>query len=911
MNKCIQTEQEKKNDIEFEKLAVEFENIPVIKQYGENATGMWKRIVDMTRDASVGYDVVKSFRNKSPNVEQLKLMRRVMDREVKNLTKTRGGFAKWLYLPQEIFGDVSFVSNWYNDVQKSNERYKGHTQYFNSQLNNIMNELNTASARAGHKFSKVEKKLVNLYKKYNKARLNGDHNLANTYYLEIDKFVKTGEAKVMSDFHKLVSGTGKDFNIARGTTDANLYKAAEIYRTKVQPKAQEIMIDGLRNYRWALQRNETTLKGYDNYNKLTNKQNTGVLDKIIEKFESKELQKDGYFPVLSFDVLPTLAKASESLFHSPNKNDKATQKEFNKGFNLVNKLEKVINENVYINKNLGKNKLAIEGAIDYNVIPIIDSFIRSATRFNYVAYNSGKYIDVMKDFSETFTKGQRTQLDKKLHFLESYVSDHYGLITGEAQNANPMASSIARNITAFQFASKLGLNVRGALRNSTQSLFNYIWFGATGMNQNRKMFKDQDMTSRVNQGLSNNGILFPEIQEIYGNLNFETKYDNQTGTYKMNIDPTWGKQLSDKLAKTAEKSGFLMTAVENKINRRYTFQLGYGMQWKIDNANRNLSIEFERALKKDLKKNKRSETVEDLKSADAENKFQIFKKNDATEYQYKMEMWRRNRAENQGNAAVNNLHFDYGITGKSKILTKPLGSVAGQFQHYGLNFFNLQRKIVRDGKDAVFSGQWDSAAGWRMYRLGFLYAAVNGLAAPMLNANLGNIIQNDTYERIMNYHDAVLGDDEQKKRAFFGKGPIIGTIGGPFVSDMVSLGNVFQLYEMEEGTWPAYLSGYQDMADQSQDEKYGSLLRILNTQTYRFVNTTLPKMRDGVNLGVVVQGELGLFPDAEIRKKREAIGNSSIGKKLGLQSQKKAKKKSKAQVNYDEDILKSLDFLSN
>ena len=118
------------------------------------------------------------------------------------------------------------------------------------------------------------------------------------------------------------------------------------------------------------------------------------------------------------------------------------------------------------------------------------------------------------------------------------------------------------------------------------------------------MFKDQNMTNRVNQGLANNGILFPEIQEIYGNLNFDTKYDNQTGTYKMNIDPSWGKKINDKLSKVAEKSGFLMTAVENKINRRYTFQLGYGMQWKIDNANRNLGIEFERALKKDLKKNK-------------------------------------------------------------------------------------------------------------------------------------------------------------------------------------------------------------------------------------------------------------------------------------------------------------------
>ena len=139
-------------------------------------------------------------------------------------------------------------------------------------------------------------------------------------------------------------------------------------------------------------------------------------------------------------------------------------------------------------------------------------------------------------------------------------------------------------------------------------------------------------------------------------------------------------------------------------------------------------------------------SVERLK-ADRNKTETIFKEKDATVYEVELEMYKRKLADNAGNAAVENLHFDYSLTGKNKFLTTPTGAVIGQFQHYGVNFFNLQRKIAFDAKDAIFAGQWNSAAGWRMYRLGIMYATINGLISPILNANFGNLVQNDTWER--------------------------------------------------------------------------------------------------------------------------------------------------------------------
>ena len=209
------------------------------------------------------------------------------------------------------------------------------------------------------------------------------------------------------------------------------------------------------------------------------------------------------------------------------------------------------------------------------------------------------------------------------------------------------------------------------------------------------------------------------------------------------------------------------------------------------------------------------------------------------------------------------------MTAKSKVLTTRTGSILGQFQHYGINFFNLQRKIVRDGFDDVATSQWQGEGAWRMYRLGMLYSAIYGIFSPLLNADVGNLVQNDTLERIMNYHDAALSDDpEVRKKAFFGKGPAIGSVGGPFIADAVTLGNLSGLYEMDEDGWAGYLAGYQDLADESTDEKFKEIVRLLNTQVARTWFTTIPKWRGGANVGSLVAGEIGLNTNADVRDRR-------------------------------------------
>jgi len=894
------SEQREKDAMAYRKIAQDFQSKPVIEQFGSHSADMFNRLVHQ----------VTNGESRVPYTEELKLLKRLTDRTVKNVGTTRGKFAEYMYLPQELYKDIPFVADWFKDVQKSNEFMKGQTSMSNEGLNRILRLLKGDALIEGAKvsdkvkFTKAQKELKKLYGEYNKLRREGkDGEADRLYHGEIAEFMKQGEGKVLQQFHELASAPKeRTANDSRKTYDEllktgqysnNVKAAAEVWRNQLQPESTRLMIQGINNMLYGLKNNNPIMKDLPGFNETIQK-----LESVRDRFKDADLQRNGYFPVLSLDIFPSLSKAAQKLALA------SKPKQVKEATDIIDNLEKVLNENIYINRNL-TDSTPMHERINYNVFPIMQSYANNAIRFNYNAFNTRKYMDVMKDIMETQLRGDNKQVEAKLNFLKNYVSDSYSDIVGTRFENPTMGTQLSRMITSLEFASKLGLNIRGAVRNSTQSLFNYIWFGGNGIKQAREIYKDTDMMARINEGLKNNGVLFPEITDIYGSMKFtRTEYNERTKTYEEVIDVSMGDRIGDQIQKTAELLGKPMTWVENNINRRWTFKIGYALSWKAIESNLQMyQNRFERVLQRDLKREGRKETVEELRNSKDRNR-KIFKEGDATEYEFRFEEYKRKVAEAEGNAATRNLHFDYSPLAKAKIMRGPIGAILTQFQHYGFNFFNLQRKIVRDGTDAVFTKQWNSEPAWRMYRLGLTYLAINGVMAPLLNMDLGNLVQNDTWERIKSYHDVVAGDEETRKRAFFGKGPIIGTFGGPFVSDAVSIGNIMGFYNMDEDSALAFMAGYQDMSELSGNEKMSEAVKVLNTQTHRLFTNTIPKWSKGINSFTLLQGELGLYPRSETRKKQ--IVQPAVQKLYG--SDKEEPKKVQ-RYDYNKAVMEALDKL--
>lgn len=868
----------------LEKIGQKFVDNSVVKQFDKGTqTSMFKKLLYQVTDSEY----------RLPKVEELKLLNRIVDREIKRVGKDRGKLAELLYLPNEIYADIPFLKTWFKDVQRSDLTLKGNTQQFNNGLNQIIGFLKTAATNQGYKqsfFEKVgldskrlQRELTNKYKTYNKLQQEGKKADAQRYYeTEIQEFVTKGEGKVLQLFHELASMPVAEYRRKVNQEKyADVVRAVQVWRGEsgvegLQAKGRKILLQGLNNFKDVLdRRKEEYSSKLDNFDAAYKQ-----IEGLIKRFESGELQKDGYFPVLTFDILPTLSKASSKIYN------KSDIKQNQEGVDLIAKVGDLLDSNIYMNKNM-REQGRVDSHIDYNVIPLIHSYGNSVSRFNYSIYNASKFIDAMHKMSDLMQKNNNKQLDKKLRFLKNYMSDTYSIIDGSKFAEKPMMTDVARAITAYEFASKLGLNIRGAARNATQSLFNWVFFGNKGISEYRNALSNADMRVRIEKGLKNNGILFPEIAEVYGSRLTKTEYDAKTGTYREVVDLSMSDNILSKMESIAETLGKPMSWVENRVNRRLTFGIAYAKAWNTDANNARLMRKL--FQNRYIQKNKNS--LEKYKELEK----------DSARYEKEYNEFLERRAENYANDMTNNIHFDYSMPGKSKILTTPIGSVLGQFQHYGINFFNLQRKIVRDGSDAVFTGQWSNPAAYRMYRLGLMYTVLNGVLAPMLNINTGNLVQNDTYERLSSYYKSL--DEETRKEQFFGKGPLIGTLGGPFISDAVGLFNVMGLYEMEADSWLSYVAGYEEMAN---DTDYSEeVLQILNPGARRFITQTIPSWVAGENLGSMLMGELALYPTRETKERKEAI--------LGLAGIDLSKKKPEPfktilDVNV-QDVLKSLNKL--
>jgi hypothetical protein len=854
-----------------------FKDKDIIKQFdGPTQASMWKRLLYQVTDNEY----------RMPTVEELKLLTRVVDRNIKNIGKDRGKLAKALYLPSEIYKDIPFLRDWYEDVTRSSITMKGNQQLFNNGLNQIINILKPIAAKEGIKIKKVQQQLTDYYKQFNKLQQEGKTKEAKLFYeKEIQPYVIEGEARILRQFHELATMPVEKYKKARVSGEyANVARAVAIWRGEsgvegLQAQGREILIQGLKQFKNVFKNN------YEFYKRELNnfEQSYKQIDNLINRFNSGELQKDGYFPVLTFDILPTLSKAGQLLYNS--KDTKSSQQ----GIDLIGSVGSILDSNVYLNKHL-KEMSNIDSHLDYNVIPLIHSYGNSVARFNYAVYNSAKFIEAQQKMSELLQNNKNKDLEKKINFLKTYMSDTYAMVDGSKFEKSPMMTDVARGITAFEFASKLGLNIRGAARNATQSLFNYVWFGSTGIKEYRQALLNSDMRVRIEKGLKNNGILFPEIAEVYGSKLTKTEYDPNTGAYREVVDLSMSDNILSKMETIAETLGKPMSWVENRLNRRLTFGIAYAKAWNTDANNPRLTTNlFESKYIRSTRNGK--EALQKLKE-------------DSVQYEKEYNAFLERRAENYANDMVNIIHFDYSMPGKSKILSSPAGSVLGQFQHYGINFFNLQRKIVRDGADAVFTNQWTSPAAYRMYRLGLMYTVINGILGPMLNFNTGNLVQNDTYERLKSYYYSL--DEEKRKEQFFGKGPFIGTLGGPFISDMVGVFNAVGIYQMEPNSTIGWLAGAEQMAEENSNSYTEKILGFLNPGVRRFFYQTIPSWYAGENLGSLFTGELGGYTNKKYKERK-----SSILKTFGLGKEEKQKAIKTLANLPDKDILKSLQFVED
>jgi len=628
-------------------------------------------------------------------------------------------------------------------------------------------------------------------------------------------------------------------------------------------------------------------------NMLASDSNASQYKGIIKKLEFLDENLDpkyekNYFPTQVLSIFPTMKKIQDTIYHDKDIEGASFEDLNNHVNNMVNNVINKIGVTDHVKQKIAPS----ETRYNKNIIGVLDAYVNEVTRFNYMVNTTGNLLNGIKKL-----RGQNDgEINNSTRVFMDYLFDTHGTMLGYNVKS-PTFRAIARGITSWQFISKLGLNVRSAARNATQSFQNYVYFGFKGWRDANRYLNDSRMSDIAKTEMERHGVYFEEVRELAGIDGIfpdteVSKFDGQEVlTWK--ADSMKDKLLSG-LESTAKWTGKPMRWVENRLNRTVTFKIAFAKMHEQLNKNKGDVTRFMREHSK-TKKGAMSETAYgDI----------ISKEVDAHIV---------NKASRFAAEMVKTLHYEYSAFAKPKIMRSPVGAVATQFMTYSFNFFNYQKNILKPGMSDFVRGDWSSENTYRMYRLGMMYAVINGLVSLAFNTDFGNLVQNDTVDRANQYIAWATGDEEEKKKAFYGKGPLIGTIGGPFISDLVTFGNLAGIYDLlgdfEDGdrTWMGYLAGYQDYADSRDHDKIFEVVRTLNSQVARTGFVTFPRAYNGAGFGTLAGIELGLYPSKEMKEKKAKIIKAAqtipvIGGLLPTPAYAKKKKKKKRVTKKDRVI---------
>jgi len=848
----------------------------ISKNLGEDVDKFFKTFYETT--LGLNYD-----QGESPTLAQMRHLEKRVNKLEKGFSKKIGKVAAMFYLPEEVLKNNYTALETYKFFQNEHNYYQGKKDEYQHTLNTIVNMIGEKARAMGlskkgnfKSVNKAHKELQKLYNEYQRIMVEEGWGKSEAFWNEnLKDLSKDSQFEVFELVDDILRDptllTHKDAEIRKKYAQ---FKDISLEWQKISPKLFGDLKKGLDFYISALEEANSVTNG-----KYKDMQSS------IQRIRDSLQKRTHYFPTEALNIMPTMKIVQESIY------DRARSKDtdYKKLTEYVSNIADFTVEQLNMSKHAREKKSGDRLRRNKDVISMMDNYIRNVTMFNFSGATTESLLKGVRKISDL----QGREQEEQARFYSKYLFDTHASMLGLDVNSS-FGRSLASAITSWEFMSKLGLNLRSAARNATQSLQNFVYFGASGTLQAMQYMHGVVGTTALAEA-KKHGVYFASARELSNSLGLfpEAVTSNINGkevlTYKYD---TVSRKFTEGLEGWARKSGAPMRFVENKVNRNLTFLIAYALRHRQISNNKGMMIDrLEKAREKGYKIKKLNK--------------------DETQSQAILRLVDSEITKDSSNFAANmvrELHYEYSPFGKPKIMRGGLASVLTQFMTYGVNFWNYQYKIASQGKDAVLAGDWGSEQSWRMYRLGMLYFFINGILSPLTNTDIGSLVQHDTYERYQNWVGALSEDPEKRKRSFFGKGPLIGTLGGPFISDVVTMGNIFGFYdllsnkEVDERSLFGYLAGYQDYADKRDSDKLYEFVRTLNTQIGRTAFVTLPRAWDGASFMTLGAIEAGFYKDKDMQdRKMEYI--YPIAEKIGIRKPKHAVSKKKKKVTKKENLL--------
>ena len=464
------------------------------------------------------------------------------------------------------------------------------------------------------------------------------------------------------------------------------------------------------------------------------------------------------------------------------------------------------------------------------------------SRFNFMAHTQWKTREAINMLKKRFKEGKD---------IDGYGSDIVNLIqtmhfdmTGQRAIKSPEFQGFLRTVLNLEYVSKIGGNFRTAGKNLSQYLVNWVEHGGRRMKEAKRFYEQNpEMSDKVDQILKESGLFYEEAPR-------ELEEGAALGSSRVKLSENFELEFKNKSfwEKSAEKTSGIAGS-----------KLMSGMMRKVENINRKSAFKLEFYHIYSMLKN----------SAEFNNS-RIAKGKSAKQIESEI----ISRARNGAIRSTTGLHYDYSHVTKSAAMKHPVGAVVFQFQHFFNEFTRFNVDKIRGLKSDWANQQFTGPQAMQAYRLGAAYALIPGILSLIFKSDFFNIVEHATYDKANQLFTALTGDEDEIQKVFYGKGVnIAGFAGAPLLGDIITLGELSNLFEVEEDGWIDMMFGFSDYGKQTGDQKAYSLMRLANGQLARFRYRTLPMITSG-HAFMGLQNELGLYPSNRIEETREVVMDS-------------------------------------
>ena len=568
------------------------------------------------------------------------------------------------------------------------------------------------------------------------------------------------------------------------------------------------------------------------YSRFSNER-TALTDKLdaAAKRIQDGIKRGDYYPKVTLETMYEMKAKLEDIL--PEQNISKVNNNLNELISISDGLLGQLNQTPKNTKAASRN---LNLLWENDPFVVLEKYSRDAIQFNKNIHIQSEYLQALRDIpnmDSEFMKG-----------MKSFIMEEYLSANTEGRDRPEWVNDMVRTVNGFQTGRTMGLNVTGGIKNAASVLHYASKVGRKSILDARRSYQKPEMRKIVNRIEQEEGFLFTpgESAILMEGLVGKDKY----------------KQGDLKFDETTRKYVYNDTSVRDIIEMSANKTLGTLLMFHRWTENGQRKFMFRTSFINKFQELKATSTLPD-------KDIEVFSKNFALKM---VNGWAYEYAPFAKSKYVRGDGYIVDEIGETYIVRNPvkpaMQEIAFHLLHYPMSLLETHIRELKGAGQSIKAGNWDSPEMQYLMNYAGVFGMIQ-LGSVILNANLNNILENETINRLSRLERDLL-DYENEDRATFG---LLSEFTGPTIGHLKYFSIVSGLIKLDSPV-KKILLGNVDYTEDTEDSRRYTDYQY-STEYGRFKHKIYPAIRDGRGIDLL-RHYLAWYSTPWIKETRRKIG---------------------------------------